>query len=225
MSDSLPAFVASRGHHLGLQGTSLPYSVRSDSMLTILLLLCFVLTVAAVAWAKRSTSQAYLYVLAPTGILLMAFAFFMAGSGYLPSFVVEEHHLAIVGLLFLTIMAFFVVKWCVCMAVNLILFDRKKSLQWSKAFLVASTFEGIAMFPLVLLSVYFDLRADLAFFYVIFVLFLNKMLSFYKDWSIFFKQNRGYLQFFLYFCALEITPLLAFCGECQVIVNTIKVNF
>lgn len=223
--DSLSAFAVSGVRHAGVQGTALPYAVHTDSTLTIVLLACFVLTVAAAAWARRGASHYYLYILVPTGCMLIALAAFMMGSGLLPDYVVQEYHLAIVGLLFAAAMAFFVLKWCVCMVTNLILFDGKKSLQWHQSFLVGTAFEGIAMFPLVLLLVYFDWRADFAWIYVILVLFLNKMLSFYKDWSIFFKQKRAYLQFFLYFCALELTPLLAVCSECRVIINTIKVNY
>ena len=109
--------------------------------------------------------------------------------------------------------------------VNNIFFGSKKSLQWNKTFLLLVAVEGLLMFPIVMVLVYFGLEVvDMAFFFL-FVLFLNKMLVFYKEWGIFFKQNPFGLQFFLYFCALEIVPLLALVGGGQLLLNTIKVNF
>jgi hypothetical protein len=76
-----------------------------------------------------------------------------------------------------------------------------------------------------MLQVYFDLSLEKAAFLFCFVLFLNKILAFYKSWLIFFKQKGLYFQNILYFCALEITPILAFCGAWLMIVNNLKVNF
>ncbi|MDE6689035.1 MAG: DUF4271 domain-containing protein, partial [Prevotella sp.] len=79
--------------------------------------------------------------------------------------------------------------------------------------------------PLVLLLVYFNFDAEKALFCFVVILILNKLLTFYKCWSIFFRQNGGILQTFLYFCALEITPLLAFAGAWLAMTDFLKVNF
>ena len=81
------------------------------------------------------------------------------------------------------------------------------------------------MYPLVMLQVYFDLSLENAAVFFVIVLILNKILTFYKSWIIFFKQKGLFLQNILYFCALEITPVLAFCGTWLMIINKLKVNF
>lgn len=50
-------------------------------------------------------------------------------------------------------------------------------------------------------------------YYVLAVVFLVKLLSFYKCYVIFFRQNGIFLQIILYFCALEIVPLATLWGD------------
>ena len=53
-----------------------------------------------------------------------------------------------------------------------------------------------------------------------------KILTFYKSYIIFFAQNGLYLQNILYFCALEMVPLVSLWSGLAVIVNhKLKVNF
>ena len=54
---------------------------------------------------------------------------------------------------------------------------------------------------------------------------INKILSFYNELNIFFRQNGGTLQTFLYFCALELVPLLAFGGIWLMTIDLLKINF
>ena len=44
------------------------------------------------------------------------------------------------------------------------------------------------------------------------VLMVVKLLLFYKCFIIFFKRLGSFLQFFLYFCALEVVPLALLWG-------------
>ena len=81
------------------------------------------------------------------------------------------------------------------------------------------------LLPLVFLQFFFDLSMEKAVIDFIFILFLNKMLTFFKCWSIFFRQKRRFLQNILYFCALEATPLLVFGGIWLAVVNLLKINF
>jgi hypothetical protein len=93
----------------------------------------------------------------------------------------------------------------------------------SQLFLTAG--EGVLLFPLVLLQVYFDLSLESAAVYFIFVLILNKFLTFYKSWIIFFRQKSVFLQNILYFCALEIAPLLAFGGALVMTIELLIIKF
>ena len=68
------------------------------------------------------------------------------------------------------------------------------------------------LFPNVMLLAYFNLSIKHAVIYALAVIILVKLLSFYKAYLIFFRRNGAILQFFLYFCALELMPLGALCG-------------
>ena len=57
------------------------------------------------------------------------------------------------------------------------------------------------------------------------VLIFIKILTIYKTYVIFFNQKALYLQIILYFCALEMVPLLSLWGGLAVIVNHLRVIF
>ena len=78
---------------------------------------------------------------------------------------------------------------------------------------------------MVALLTFFDISAISVVYYTIFVLVLVKILTFYRCSIIFFRQNVLYLQIILYFCTLEIVPLIALWGGLSVIVNALKINF
>jgi len=85
--------------------------------------------------------------------------------------------------------------------------------------------EGIALFPIVMLRAYFDLSMQNVVIYFIIVLLIVKILTFYRAFVIFFRRNVVSLQIILYFCALEMVPLLALWGTLVFTANNLKINF
>ena len=85
--------------------------------------------------------------------------------------------------------------------------------------------EGVALFPIVMLLSYFDVSMKSAVIYAIVVILLVKLLTLYKAYAIFFRQTRSFVQIILYFCALEIIPMLALWGVFGLANNHFKVNF
>jgi hypothetical protein len=57
------------------------------------------------------------------------------------------------------------------------------------------------------------------------VLILVKLMTFYKAYIIFFRQNVVGLQIILYLCALEIVPLMVLWGVLDITANSLKTNF
>ena len=53
---------------------------------------------------------------------------------------------------------------------------------------------------------------------------LAKILTFYKSFTIFFYQKGGFLQIILYFCALEMIPLMMLWSGLLVITENLKIN-
>jgi hypothetical protein len=52
-----------------------------------------------------------------------------------------------------------------------------------------------------------------------------KILSFYKVYRIFFQRKTYFLQFFLYFCTLEIVPLAILGGVLMLIGKLLKITY
>jgi hypothetical protein len=109
--------------------------------------------------------------------------------------------------------------------VNSVFFDGKRNGQFLRSLLLLVATQGILFYPVVLLLVYFDLSIQTVVYYFLIVLFLGKIVVFYRAYVIFFRQNVFLLQIFLYFCALEIIPLLSLWGGLAMIVDQLKVNF
>ena len=109
--------------------------------------------------------------------------------------------------------AYFLFKYLVYGFVNWVFFDRKNNGQWKRIQVFLSSLEGVLLFPIVLLLVYFSLSLHAALIYTLIVMLCVKMLAFYKSYSIFFKRMGASLQIILYFCALELMPLMGIVGR------------
>ena len=108
---------------------------------------------------------------------------------------------------------------------GILFFYGKINLQWIKSLLFLAALEGVALYPVVLLLIYFNLSFDNAIVCFVIVFLFIKILTFYKCCSIFFGRLGNFLQIFLYFCALELIPLVSLWGILVIIGNYLKVNF
>ena len=228
-------------------GTLADYTMRSDSLMTVVLLACFVMLMMSVtsSWSfitrqvksffssnsnddsvgETTGELQFQFFLVLINCLLIAIGIYLFIAKDTTTAYVLNDEVPFIGILLAMTIGYYVVKWVVYGSVNVVFFGGKKSLQWGRDFLAVTALEGVLFFPLVLLLIYFNLTVLNALIYAVFVLFLNKTLVFYKSWNIFFKENGGLLQTFLYFCTLEIAPLLAFVGILRIAVNALKLNF
>ena len=109
--------------------------------------------------------------------------------------------------------------------VNRVFFDSKRNEQWIKALLFVVALECLMSVPAIIMGPYFGMSIEKVELYFSIVLFLVKMLTFYKCYIIFFRQNVVSLQIILYLCALEIVPLLALWEALDLTANSLKINF
>ena len=232
---------------LGVPGDPVPYTIRGDNMFTSLLLLCIMLFVVSVANSRHfiarqvkdfffitreeasmtETSgelrfQLFLMLL---GCLLMSISSYLYITNFVADTFMLQSDFQLISIIFGGFVAYFALKWLLYTVVNQVFFGGKKTLHFSKVLLFIIAAEGVLLFPAVLLQVYFDLNVENVLYYYTIVLFLVKLLTFYKSWAIFFRQSGVYLHTFLYFCALEIAPLLGFAGALLWIVDLLKINF
>ena len=224
----------------GEAGDPVPYSMRSDDVLTALLIFCFIIAVTAYKGTRRFvTMQAkaffrkkgqgasdmsettaelrsqFFFVL-QTCLLLAVTSFIYTLENVADTFILASQY-QLVAVFFGVYVAYFTVK--------ALAFGRRDSVLWLKAAMFAVSVEGVALFPLVLLMSYFDLSMQKAAAYVAFVIVLVKIALFYKSFILFFRHKAFCLQIILYFCALEIMPLLTLWGVLVKVVDHLKITF
>ena len=223
-NDTLIATQAPR-HNFGVAGEPVPYTIRGDNVMSIMLIACFVLFVVSLARLGKFFKRQFLLALALVDCLVLGMAAYLFATELVEGvFLIDQDYL-VIALLFLVFAVYFLLKALAYTAVNLTFFGGNKNLQYLTSFLFLIAGEGVMMYPVVLLQVYFDLSIEKALYCCAFVLIVNKMLTFYRSWVIFFRQNKLFLQNFLYFCALEIVPLLALGGVLWTVIDLLKVNF
>ncbi len=231
----------------GIAGNPIPNQLGNDDATTIILLLCFVFVVSTLAFSRTFVSRqlsSFFYethsdelnnvtsnelriqlLLVLAGCLLWSIStYFIAAEKVPGAFIIDTEiiNILLVAVLFV---GYFTTKWLVHYFVDLVFFGGKKTLQFFKIQLFIAACTSTLTLPLIMLQVFFDLSIEKTVICFGFVLILNKILTFYKCWFIFFRQKGFFLQTFLYFCALEITPLLAYCGIWLMMVNNLKINF
>ena len=231
----------------GMLGDDVPYSVSSDNTVTALLIGCFLLGMLALSVSRQFMARQirnFFYVprsvadmtetdyeinvqnflVLQTGLTIGIFYYllsrFVMGNDYS-----QTSQLKVIAIFSLLLVAYFAVKKLAYHIVGWTFFSAKKNDQWSKAWLFLTATEGVLLFPVLLVQIYFGLPLQIAAAWGGIIIILVKLLSLYKCYAIFFKHGGGIVQNSLYFCALELMPLLALVGILQITGNYLKVNF
>ena len=163
------------------------------------------------------------FLMLQTSLQLALIFFLYTKATISDTFIIEQYQ--VIGCFTALIFAYFIIKIPLYSMVNATFFDKKKNEQWLKSYLVLTSVEGLFIYPAILLVTYFDFQLEYAIFYTLSIVALAKLLSFYKGYLIFFKQNGNFLQNILYFCALETMPLIGLWGFLVMISSFLKINF
>ena len=235
-----------KGGRFGIAGDPVPYTVRNDNAITCMLIFCFVMALVSFAHSRQyilrqlkdffyiprsskssdeDPSNRFQLFLSLQTCLLLAITYYFYITHYVTDTFVLDTPYEIIGIFFGVFIAYFIAKNSVYSIVNSVFFSSKKNRHWIWTLTFITALEGIALFPAVMLQVYFNLPMQNVVYYFIFILVLTKILTFYKCWVIFFRQISVYLQIILYLCALEIIPLLSLVGILVLITDRLKVNF
>ena len=247
INDSLLCASKVHSSSFGVSGNPVPTQLGNDDLTTITILLSFVFIVSTLAFSRPFISRQlsnFFYethseelnnvtsneiriqlLLVAIGSLLLGISSYFIAAEKVPGIFIIDTEILNILLIAALFAAYFTVKWLVHYMVDIVFFGDKKSLQFFKTQLFIATCTTTLVLPLIMLQVFFDLSIEKSVICFGFLLFLNKFLTFYKCWFIFFRQNGFFLQTFLYFCALEIAPLLAFSGIWLIMVNNLKINF
>lgn len=231
----------------GVAGDPVPYSITGDNLVTALLLGCFVLSVVYFARLKdfifrqlhnlfrlpHGNVQEFsetsgellmqLFLIVQTCLLFALLYFFHANTDGSDAFLFDQY--LIIGIYAGIFLLYFLLKMLLYQGVGWVFFNPKKNGQWIRFFLFLVSFEGILIFPLVLLQSFFSLSTKTVAIYVASVVIFVKILSFYRTYIIFFNQKSAFIKNILYLCALEIVPLFYLWGILTLMSESLKVNF
>jgi len=215
----------------GMAGDPVPYLFRNDNFVTITLLLSFFLVVWVISRSRhylREQTKSFFHERERENmfsertqtelrgqIFLIFQTCFVLGILFF-DFTQEKqvevfNHVSpymILGTSVALCSLYYMFKTALYSFVNRIFFERRPCARFNEVYMVCVLALGLALLPVALLVVYFDLSFHTLLIVFFCVLLLDKTILFYKTWRIFFSYRWGWLHLFLYFCALEIVPAL-----------------
>lgn len=230
----------------GTRGVPVPYNIAGDNLITCLLIICFIVATTAFTRAsnvffrnaksfffvqrglttvKTETTREFRFLLGLIAETCLVFAlvfFFYVRENVAETFVIP--HYQVIGIFTLVLMVYFALRTLLYTLINWVFFDKKGREQWMRANVFVMGVEGLLLLPLVMLYSYFNISTHLAIAYVVIVVCLIKMSGFYKSYLIFFNKRGYWVQNVLYFCALELTPLVGLWEMLMLISDSLKTN-
>ena len=246
-NDSLYHEELSAQEYYGMAGDPIPYSYANDHLVTSLLIIGFLLIAFTfsrmsnfiVGQAKNfirpsknslslseTSGEIYMQIIL-TGLTCIVYAllYYLYATEFLASTYVTSSEYALLGIFLGVFLVYYLLRFGLYTMVNNLFFDSDRNKKFLTSLLYISSLEGLLLYPALALLAFMHLPAQNAIWYCIIVLILVKIMTFYKSFTIFFKQNDLFLQIFLYFCALEMVPLMTLWGGLSVIVDILKINF
>ena len=120
---------------------------------------------------------------------------------------------------------YFILKGLLYTFINWIFFDKDSHLLWMDTYSFLLIVESILMYGIIVIGVYFGLMPKNIFYAALSVIIAIKSLLLYKAHQIFFPEIHGSLHLFVYFCTLELVPLLAIARILMWITDLLIVNY
>ena len=212
-----------------VEGIPLPYAPSNDDTLAAILIICFFLSAVVLSRHRKflgqlikdfllhrertsifSTSTAgdvrsLLLLSIQTG-MLASVTLFCHFANQSPQLIHHLSSLHWIILYFALCLIYFALKWMLYSLIGWIFFDRSKTSLWLESYSTLIYYLGFALFPFILIVVYFDQQLTfIAIFSLIFVS-ITKILMFYKWIKLFCENFYGSILIIVYFCALEMLP-------------------
>ncbi len=219
---------------VGMEGTPIPYRLPADNVVSGCILLCFFMLAYVFGNGKQylihqvkelfavrergnlfaietgSDMRYRLLMVGQTTLLLALFLLDYSRDVSLPLFRMYPSWLLLgcyVGIVLLA----YVLRLLLYTCTNWIFFDIKKNETWLESYSLLYSFLGIGLFPLALFVIYFELSYLVTLIFFLLILILAQVVMFYKCFNIFFNKTYGFFYFIVYFCTLEMIPLLLLC--------------
>jgi hypothetical protein len=232
----------------GIAGDPVPYSVRTDNVLTPLLIFGVLMLMYSVRRSSRlfafqlrnffhtvrtdssiqretAAEKRYLLYMDVYTAVILGLMFFFYSKAYIAETYVTYSEYSLMAIFVGIAMGYFVFEYLLQKLVNNIFFSQHANELWSTSKFLVTAIAGVLLTPMLLLMAYFGLSIENSLIYTLSIVVFVKILLIYKSFIIFFQKTGDFLQNFLYFCALEIVPPLLIWGILVYVANFLKVNY
>ncbi len=132
----------------------------------------------------------------------------------LPDFVSGGWHV-IFGIVCVCAAALFVLKSLLYYCVNWVFFSYERNIRWMSSFFLMTSLSAFLLYPLAVLAVFTEVGQTIIIFCLILVSILYEILLFYKLCVNFRVKKYGFLLIFLYFCTVELLPIMTLWHFCE----------
>lgn len=231
----------------GIAGDPIPYMQSHDDIITSLLLVFAIIVMLVMSYSWQffaaqlkniftpfkeeslkdrltSTEHSFLLFLSlQYGVLLSLLYFDYTQKNISDTFVLPtEYHVMAVYLG--VIGGYLVLRNVVEYWVNITFFEQLRANAFFQFSLNMSALSGIILLPALFVHVYFGIDVEYVLCYVLFIVIFVKIVTLYQTYRIFFEKNKIKLQIFLYFCMLEILPIMALWGLLTLVANNLTIK-
>ncbi len=136
------------------------------------------------------------YVLCGQTVVLLGLEYYIAN---------RSHNIILYIFIFLL---YFTLRFILYGCVNHYSFDKVQVKNWKHILIFMTAFEGICLFPIVTTHIYLGLSTRGLLYTSAILILVIKIGFLYKSNCMFFRSTSGFVQNILYFCMLEIGPVL-----------------
>ena len=218
---------------MAIDGTPIPYRFGADTLITSTLIISAFISIWAIAkmwnYLARTFNDFFydvrqhgniqtaigdedsdnsIWILAVHSSLLLAMLYACYVQRMQPNIFNEKLPYLTIFIAMLLCMAFYVIRQLAYAFINNVFFEKWQGAKWNKTITFTTFIEALIVLTLLLLYVFFDMPFKAISITFILLLALSRIVLLYKSYSTFFTYKGGYIHLILYFCTLEITPLL-----------------
>ena len=219
-------------HPYGYAATATPYRLRQDGWSGLMLLLCLVLAASLVVRLRKKFGELLRGVFFPipgktdeplvddplrystrlVAVCLLSLSAAMVTFAYTQHdvgfYLFPETPYILLAAFLLLWLSYFLLKRLTCSFVNWIFFRSEKIFTWQRAYTFLFVAEAVFSLVVALVAVYLPVSSEQVLFMSLFLVALFKLLLLFKTYQIFFPKLYGTLHLIVYFCTLELMPLL-----------------
>ena len=231
---------------LGVAGDSVPYSIANDSVVTMALVFCILVSLLMISrsWrlicyqtkelfrAPRENSvelresadeMRYQTYFCLQGVILLGILSYSIAADMLEAKYIFGHHIML-GIFSAVFAAYYLVREGLTLTVHSVFFEKRQRHLDNISRLYFMAVQGALLLPLVLLYVYFQLSVEVTLKLTFAALALPMLLQAYKVYNIFFRKSHAIVPFFMYMACLEAVPLTLLAGTLYFAANYLTQN-